>query len=58
MDAMRDEMTLMARNQVWKLVNLPSQRKSIENKWVFKIKRRVDGSIDKFKARLVAKGFT
>ena len=58
MDAMRDEMDSMARNKVWELVDLPPQRKSIGNKWVFKIKRRADGSIDKFKARLVAKGFT
>jgi len=55
MDAMKDEMDSMARNKVWKLVNLPSQRKSIKNKWIFKIKRQADGSIDKFKARLVAK---
>ena len=58
MDAMRDEMDSMARNKVWKLVDFPPQRKSIGNKWVFKIKRRVDGLIDKFKACLVTKGFT
>jgi len=58
MDAMKDEMDSMARNKVWELVDLPPQRKFIRNKWVFKIKRRVDGSINKFKARLVAKGFT
>ena len=58
MDAMRDEMDSMMRNRVWELVDLPPGRKSIGNKWVFKIKRRADGMIDKFKARLVAKGFT
>jgi len=51
-------MDSMVRKKVWKLVDLPPQRESIENKWVFKIKRRTDGSIDKFKAHLVAKGFS
>ena len=50
MDAMRDEMDSMMRNHVWELVDLPPRRKSIGNKWVFKIKRRADGMIDKFKA--------
>ena len=58
MNAMKDEMDSMARNKVWELIDLPPGRKSIENKWVFKIKRRADGSNHKFKARLVAKGFT
>jgi len=48
-DVMRDKIDSMARNKVWELVDLPPQRKSIENKWGFKIKRRADGLIDKFK---------
>jgi len=55
---MKDEIDLMARNKVQELVDLPPQRKSIGNKWVFKIKHRENGSIDKFKAHLVAKVFT
>jgi hypothetical protein len=55
---MKDEIESMKTNQVWELVDLPPRRKSIRNKWVFKIKRKADGSIDKYKARLVVKGYT
>lgn len=55
--AMREEMDSMAKNYVWELVDLPPTRKSIGNKWVFKIKRKADGTIDRYKARLVAKGY-
>jgi len=58
MEAMRDEINSMTRNKVWELVDLSPQRKSIGNKWVFKIKRQADRTIDKFKVHLVAKGFT
>jgi len=51
-------MDCMLRNKVSKPVVLPPYRKYIGNKYVFKIKRRVNGSIDKFKASLVVKGFT
>ncbi|KAL0298185.1 UNVERIFIED_CONTAM: Retrovirus-related Pol polyprotein from transposon TNT 1-94 [Sesamum angustifolium] len=55
--AMKEEMSSMAKNNVWELVDLPTGRKTIGNKWVLKVKRKVNGSIDKFKARLVAKGY-
>ena len=56
--AMNDEMESMKANQVWDLVDLPPGRKAIGNKWVLKIKRKADGSIERYKARLVAKGYT
>ncbi|KAL0362065.1 UNVERIFIED_CONTAM: Retrovirus-related Pol polyprotein from transposon TNT 1-94 [Sesamum calycinum] len=58
MTAMKEEMSSMAKNNVWELVDLPTRRKTIGNKWILKVKCKLDGSIDKFKARLVAKGYT
>jgi hypothetical protein len=56
--AMKEEMESMKINQVWDLVDLPSGRRSIGNKWVLKIKRKADGLIERYKARLVVKGYT
>ena len=58
MTAMQEEMSSMDKNNVWELVDLPPGRKTIGNKWVLKVKRKADGSIDRYKALLVAKGYT
>ena len=52
---MNNEMESMRTNQIWDLVDLPSGRKVIGNKWVLKIKHTADGSIERYKAQLVAK---
>ncbi|KAJ3662741.1 hypothetical protein Zmor_007072 [Zophobas morio] len=54
--AMADELESLAKNEVWELVELPANRRPIQNKWIFKIKTNPDGSINKYKARLVIKG--
>ena len=56
-DACKDEIFSIEKNNTWDLVELPSGVEPIGLKWVFKIKRNTDGSINKFKARLVAKGY-
>src|SRR3954467_10565572 len=57
LEAMKSEMESMYENQVWTLVDLPHDRKAVENKWIFKRKTDVDGNIIVYKARLVTKGF-
>lgn len=56
--AMQEELSSLAENKTWVLVNLPEGRKAIDNRWVYKIKRNAEGKIERFKARLVAKGFS
>ncbi|BBN69054.1 transposable element gene [Prunus dulcis] len=55
--AMKDEYDALMRNQTWSLVPATSCMNIVGCKWVFKVKRKADGSIDRYKARLVAKGF-
>ncbi|GAU15685.1 hypothetical protein TSUD_109430 [Trifolium subterraneum] len=55
--AMQTELNALASNNTWAIVDLPAGIKPIGSKWVYKIKRKADGSIDRYKARLVAKGY-
>lgn len=50
-------MNLMHQNNIWTLVNLPPRRKAIGNKWILKIKLKVDDIVERYKVRLVAKGY-
>lgn len=54
--AMREEIAALEENETWELTSLPSDRKAIRNKWVFKTKRGPTGDIERYKARLVVKG--
>ncbi|WVZ64533.1 hypothetical protein U9M48_014034 [Paspalum notatum var. saurae] len=54
---MDEEYNALMRNNTWHLVPNSKDKKFIDCKWVYKIKRKADGSIDRYKARLVAKGF-
>ncbi len=56
--AMQEEFDSLIVNNTWSLVPLPKGRKPISCKWVFKIKRGVNGEVEHYKARLVARGFT
>ena len=58
MDAMDKEMDSLHMNDVWDLVKLPKDRKTVGSKWVFKLKVGPDGLVERHKARLVAQGFS
>ena len=45
--AIDKKMDSMRANQVWDSVKLPPERKAIGNKWVLKVKRKADGSIER-----------
>lgn len=52
--AMREEYTVLLRNNTWSLVPLRSNASIVGCKWVFKLKTKSDGSVARYKARLVA----
>ena len=58
MQAMETEMKSLKENDVWKLVELPTGRKTVGSKWVYKVKTGAHGSVERYKARLVAQGYT
>ena len=57
-EAMFTEMKALMRNNTWDKGKLPEGVKPVGCRWVFTIKRRPDGSIERYKARLVAKGYS
>lgn len=55
---MQRELDALERNYTRILTTLPEYKKAVGSKWVFKVKFRQDGTVERYKARLVAKGFT
>jgi hypothetical protein len=54
---MTEEYQALLSNGTWTLCRRPPNQNIISNKWVYRIKQKSDGSVERFKARLVAKGY-
>ncbi|KAJ0936654.1 putative RNA-directed DNA polymerase [Helianthus annuus] len=57
LNAMKEELASIKRNNTWSLTNLPAGQRAIGVRWVFKLKKNAEGKIIKHKAPLVAKGY-
>ncbi|GKU90565.1 hypothetical protein SLEP1_g4547 [Rubroshorea leprosula] len=55
---MQDELQALDKTCTWDVVDLPVGKPLVSCKWVYKIKTRSDGFVERYKGHLVAKGFT
>jgi hypothetical protein len=56
--AIKNELATLERNKTWEPATLPEGREPVGCRWVFRIKKKADGSLNRYKARLVAQGFS
>ncbi|KAA0040884.1 Beta-galactosidase [Cucumis melo var. makuwa] len=57
-NVLMEEMKALEKNNTWEICALPKGHKLVGCKWVFTLKYKEDGTLDRHKARLVAKRFT
>ncbi|XP_019231186.1 PREDICTED: uncharacterized protein LOC109212029 [Nicotiana attenuata] len=57
-EAMKAEIDALQSNHTWDIVSLPEGKIPIGCKWIYKVKYKATGEIERFKARLVAKGYS
>lgn len=56
-DAMTSEILALESNKTWEITDLPKGKRPIGCRWIFKVKYKSTGEVERFKARLVAKGY-
>nr|GEV17897.1 ribonuclease H-like domain-containing protein [Tanacetum cinerariifolium] len=56
-EEMNNELDALYRNHTWTIVDLHKGRKTIGNKWIYKIKYKASRDVERYKAMVLAKGF-
>jgi hypothetical protein len=57
-DVMVEEYDSIVKNSAWEIVPRPVDKSVVGSRWIYKVKKAADGSVDKYKARFVARGFS
>lgn len=57
-EAIKMEIQVLEKNGTWNLENLPKGKHTIESKWVYKVKYKANGKVERYKAPLATNGFT
>jgi len=55
-EAMKSEIQALEKNGTWTITHLPPGKKTLGCKWVYKVKHKSDGTVERYKARLVILG--
>ena len=56
--AMHEEIQALRANKTWTLVSFHPSMNVVGSRWVYKIKRKSDGNVERYKAQLVTRSFT
>ncbi|RDX78328.1 Copia protein, partial [Mucuna pruriens] len=55
---MKEEMKALEKNSTWEIVDRPKDKRVVGCRWIYTVKCKSDGTLERYKARLVAKGYT
>ncbi|RDX90537.1 putative mitochondrial protein, partial [Mucuna pruriens] len=55
---MKEEMKALKKNSTWEIVDRPKDKRVVGCRWIYTVKCKSDGTLERYKTRLVAKGYT